>query len=409
MKLNSILKTSSHFNVFLVQPKLLSDEGQITKIINEKYIPNLIFWGPSGCGKTQIIQFLSNSMNIEIKIFHASFSSKKEMETKISNDDVVFIDEIHNLDKRKQDYLMYLIDFKNITLIGATTLNPFYSINPALLSRAGVIEFESVDEQQMLAVLNFHIEKSDYWAPEFDIRINDDTKKYLVGSSNNDIRKMLLIFELIVKTCADEDKQVIITQKIISSQFSSNISVHETKEGEKYNLLSALQKSIRGSDVDASLFYLAKILLLEDLKSVLRRLSVIIFEDIGYGNLDLINRVLLTINHCEKIGLPEARIPLGHIVSEMALSPKDNSSYLAINNAIECAKENSRYGVNENIVNSSKTYVYPFDNPNNIVNVKYLPKEVNDQDFLKIKSKSKKAQMYENRRIALREFFTNKK
>lgn len=404
MKKNTILKTSDHFNKYLSQPQLFASDGQITKMMENDFLPSMIFWGPSGSGKTQLIKFISNKIGQEVKFFHAAYSSKKDFETNIKDQDIIFIDEFHNLDKRKQDYIMYLLDEKDITLIGATTQNPYYSITPAMYSRMLIVKFNDISDQTMLDILNFHIENSEFWAPEIDIKINEETRYVLAAKSGGDIRKMLLSFELLVHSNVEEDMSVI-TKKMIEKQFANNVKVFESKESQKYNLLSAMQKSIRGSNVDASIYYLARLILLEDLVSILRRLRVIVYEDIGFGNLDLINRTVITLDMCEKIGLPEARIPLSLIVCEMALSPKDNSSYLAMKNAIEVCEQFPNADVHENIKHGTKTYKYPFDYENNIVLQPYLPKELENINLLKIKSSSNKAKAYEQRRVFLKKFF----
>lgn len=216
---------------------------------------------------------------------------------------------------------------------------------------------------------------------------------------------MLLTIEIITNSQVTTKNKFEITKELLIKQLNYNVRSFENKTQITYDLISALQKSIRGSHVDASLYYLARLITNNELNATLRRLRVIVYEDIGFANLDLISRVITTLDVCEKIGLPEAKIPLSLIVSEMALSPKDNSSYLAIKNALECVKKYPSLPVQENIVNNTKTYKYPFDYEHNFVNQTYLPANISNLNFLQIKSKSKKAQIYELRRQKLQKLF----
>lgn len=404
MKKKSILNISDNFNVYLSQPKLIGENGKISKMIEKNYLPSMIFYGPSGSGKTQLIKHISKLIKQEILYFHASFSTKKEFETTIVKNSIIFIDEFHNLDKKKQDYMLYLIDNLDVILIGATTQNPYYSVSNALFSRMLVVDFQKPNQEIMLNILNFHIQHSSEWLIfKCNIIINLEQKIFLIENCGYDIRKMLLSLEIIVNS--NQSSELEITNNIIKKQLLHNSRNFENKTSNNYNLCSALQKSIRGSHVDASLYYLAKLILNSELTLILRRLRVIVYEDIGFANLDLITRVINSLDVCEKIGLPEAKIPLSLIVSEMALSPKDNSAYLGIKNALEIANKYPNLSINENICYKSKTYKYPFDYEHNLSLQEYLPKEIENIEVLKIKSNSKKAKFYEMRRINLKKYF----
>ena len=263
---------------------------------------------------------------------------------------VLIIDEIHRMNKDKQDLLLPYIENGTIILIGLTTSNPYHKINPAIRSRCQIFELHELDSKDIKVGLKKALKNFE------DIKVDDDTLEYIANLSSGDMRFALNLLEV---SYYSGDKTITIeTVKKINSK---PVFFHDKDGDGHYDVISALQKSIRGSDVDASLHYLARLIEAEDLDIIYRRLSVIAYEDIGLANPGIGPRVMAAISAAELVGLPEARIPLGEIVVEMALSPKSNSSHLALDAALNDIHKGNTGNVPDNIKTSSTTYLYPHD------------------------------------------------
>ena len=363
-----------------LRPKKLDDiigqshligEGKIlTNLVKNKKLFSMIFYGKPGIGKTSIANALVNELNLHYKFLNATTNNKADfdtaiMEAKMYGDMVLIIDEIHRMNKDKQDLLLPYIENGTIILIGLTTSNPYHKINPAIRSRCQIFELHELDSKDIKAGLKKASKNFE------DIKVDDDTLEYIANLSSGDMRFALNLLEV---SYYSGDKTITIeTVKKINSK---PVFFHDKDGDGHYDVISALQKSIRGSDVDASLHYLARLIEAEDLDIIYRRLSVIAYEDIGLANPGIGPRVMAAISAAELVGLPEARIPLGEIVVEMALSPKSNSSHLALDAALNDIHKGNTGNVPDNIKTSSTTYLYPHDYPNDWVKQNYMPKNL---------------------------------
>ena len=361
-----------------IRPKKLSEViGQthlvgpgkiLTNLVNNKKLFSMIFYGKPGIGKTSIASALVSELGMRYKFMNATVNNKNDFdiaiaEAKMYGDMVLIVDEIHRMNKDKQDLLLPYIENGTIILIGLTTSNPYHKINPAIRSRCQIFELHELNASDIVQGLKRACEYLE------NIEVDNDTLEYIANLASGDLRFALNLLEMAYYSTQNGK----ITLAEIKSINSKPVFFHDKDGDGHYDVLSALQKSIRGSDVDASLHYLARLIEAEDLDSIYRRLSVIAYEDIGMANPGIGPRVMAAINASELVGLPEARIPLGQIVIEMALSPKSNSSHLALDEALNDLHKGNTGNVPDNIKTNSKTYLYPHDYPNSWVKQEYMP------------------------------------
>ena len=296
------------------------------------------------------------------------------------NDGIVLImDEIHRLNKDKQDLLLPYLENGIITLIGLTTSNPYHSINPAIRSRCQLFELKELYIDDIIIALKRGISYLE------NIKIDDDSVNYIANLSGGDVRYAYNFLEVAYYSSEDGD---ITLDSLKSIGNKPSLYIDKNEDG-YYDVISALQKSIRGSDVNAALHYLARLLVAEDLDIIYRRLSVIAYEDIGLANPAIGPRLDAAINAAERVGLPEARIPLGEIVVDMALSPKSNSSYLAINEAINDIQMGNVGKVPSHLKTNSKDYKYPHNYKGSFVHQQYLPDNLVNRKYYNPKMTSK--------------------
>lgn len=352
------------------QDHLIGKGKILSNLVKNKKLFSMIFYGKPGIGKTSIANALVNELNIHYKFLNATVNNKSDFdsaiaEAKMYGDMVLIIDEIHRMNKDKQDLLLPYIENGTIILIGLTTSNPYHKINPAIRSRCQIFELHELTKDDIVKGLKKAIEDFK------DIKIDDESLDYIATLSSGDMRFALNLLEVAYYS-SDNNINIEEIKKINSKP----VFFHDKDGDGHYDVLSALQKSIRGSDVDASLHYLARLIEAEDLDSIYRRLSVIAYEDIGMANPGIGPRVMAAIQASELVGLPEARIPLGQIVVEMALSPKSNSSHLALDAAINDIRRGNTGNVPDNIKTTSPDYLYPHNYPNDWVKQNYMPKNL---------------------------------
>lgn len=373
---------------FVGQEHILNKNNAFYKMIIKNIIPNIIVYGECGTGKTSFCKILSHYTNKNFYKLNATNISFEELKDTIKNKDtientngiVLYIDEIHYLNKRQQQYLLEYIETGEIVLIGSTTENPYYNIFNSLLSRCNIIEFKKIKKEDIKKIINKTIlflkekEKS-------DIEIENKAIESIINLSNGDIRKTLNILEICYNSNIDKNK-IIIKQKDIENLNIKN-QINYDKDGNyHYDVLSAFQKSIRGSDIDASLYYLAILIKSNDMQSICRRLLVIACEDIGLSYPNAITIVKSCVDSANILGFPEAKIVLSQAVILLASLPKSNSCVTAINNAINEIEENGQKSVPQYLKNNNlSNYLYPHNYKNNYIYQEYLPKELIGKKF----------------------------
>lgn len=365
-------------NDVLGQKHLIGKGAILRNLVEKKKLVSMILYGKPGIGKTSIARFIVNALDMPYRFLNATINNKKDFDTvvseaKIYNGMILIMDEIHRLNKDKQDLLLPQLESGLITLIGMTTSNPYHAINPAIRSRCQLFELNELETTDIIEGLNKAV-KSSYLE---GITIDDDTIKYIANLAGSDLRYAYNLLE--IAFYASNNQKVDIN---LVKQINSKPVFFSDKNGDgHYDVLSAFQKSIRGSDVDASLHYLARLITEGDLDSIYRRMSVIAYEDIGLANPSIGPKVIAAIEAAERVGLPEARIPLGTIVTEMALSPKSNTAHLALDEAIEDIEKGNTGNVPNHIKTDSKEYLYPHDYPNSYVYQEYLPKKLKGKKY----------------------------
>jgi len=355
------------------QRHLIGDGKIFTNLVKNKKLFSMILYGKPGIGKTSIAMAIVSELGIKYRMLNAVINNKKDFDTvveeaKMYNGLVLIMDEIHRLNKDKQDLLLPVLESGIITLIGMTTSNPYHSINPAIRSRCQLFELKELDSDDIECAISRVCESN--ILP--DISFTDDAKSYIKGISKNDLR---YAYNLIEVAYYANDNKNITEEKLINICNKPNI-YHDKNQDGYYDLLSAFQKSIRGSDVHASVYYLAKLIEGGELDSICRRMAVIVYEDIGLANPGMGPKVMASIDSALRLGLPEARIPLAATVIEMALSPKSNSAEMAIDKALEVASKMDTGDVPSHLKNPSPDYKYPHNYKNDYVKQQYLPDRI---------------------------------
>ena len=350
------------------QDHLIGENKILTNLVNNNYLVSIILYGKPGIGKTSIAHAIVGQMNLRHRFLNAVINNKKDFdivveEAKMYNGLVVIMDEIHRLNKDKQDLLLPYLESGLITLIGLTTANPYNKINPAIRSRCQIFELKELTIDNVESSLK----KALVSLP--NIKIDDEAITYIANLASGDLRVAYNLLE--IAYYADENH--LINLELLKNINNKPAFFHDKNEDGHYDVLSALQKSIRGSDVDASIHYLARLIEAGDLDSIHRRLTVIAYEDIGLANPSIGPKIDSAINASERVGLPEARIPLAAIVVEMALSPKSNSAHMALDMAINDIHKGNIGRVPDHIKNSSSEYKYPHNYKNAYVKQQYLP------------------------------------
>lgn len=379
------------------QKHLVGEDKILRNLVQNKKLFSMILYGKPGIGKTTIAISLVKELGLKYRMLNAVINNKKDFdvvveEAKMFGGLVVIMDEIHRLNKDKQDLLLPYLESGIITLIGMTTSNPYHKINPAIRSRCQIFELKELNDEDIM----YALEKINKNKVLEKIKIDDDVIKQISILSGGDLRYAYNLVEV----CYYATKDHHITMDILKKINSKPVLFHDKNEDGHYDVISAFQKSIRGSDVNAALHYLARLIEAEDLDIIYRRMSVIAYEDIGLANPSIGPKVEAAINASERLGLPEARIPLGNIVVELALSPKSNTSHLALDAALNDIRRGNTGNVPNHIKTNSIDYKYPHDYPNNWVKQQYLPDNIKDRKYFKPKTNSKYEQslkqVYEN-------------
>jgi len=365
------------------QDHLVGPEGIIRRMVERKRFFSLILYGPPGIGKTTIARVVADEFGMNTHTFNASTDNKAQLKDIVSQakryGSLLVVDEIHRMKKDIQDFLLPEVEAGNVILIGLTTNNPYHSVNPAVRSRTHILKLLPVSEDELFSFLKKLPER---FPDDLTANFSDEVFRYVVRSSNLDIRTAINMLEIIEIAHPGADVTLEMAEKVVLTPAFEL----DKDEDNYYNILSAFQKSIRGSDVDASLHYLARLIKMEDLESILRRMSVIAYEDVGLANPAIFPRMEACARACERVGFPEARIPLAALVVEMALSPKSNSANKAIDKALKDLDEGGMKKVPNHLVNvenfeDKEAYLYPHDYDSHIVRQQYLPDGLTDRRY----------------------------
>lgn len=394
-----------NINEVMGQKHLVGENKIIARMVKAKQLSSMILYGPPGIGKTSIASAIAGSTQYAFRTLNAVTNNKKDMEIvaaegKMSGKVILLLDEVHRLDKGKQDFLLPYLENGTIILIGATTSNPYHAINPAIRSRCQIFELFPLSEDEIKQTLNRALEDPERGLGTYSISIEEQALDHFVAASNGDARSALNALELaVLSTDPAADGQIHITMNVAEECLQKKSLAHDKDGDAHYDVLSGFQKSIRGSDVNAALHYLGRLIEAGDLPSIARRLLVIAYEDIGLANPQAGSRTLAAIQTAEKIGFPEARIPLANAVIELCLSPKSNSAIMAIDKALSDIRagrsgevplhlKDAHYqGAKE--LGRGIDYKYPHDYETGWVKQQYLPDKLKNKEYYEPKKTGK--------------------
>ena len=362
---------------------LLTCNTFLKNCVKNKSLLSMIFYGAPGSGKTTLAIVLANEINERYRMLNATTNNKKDLdivfeEAKMYGHLIVIIDEIHRLNKDKQDLLLSYVENGLITLIGMTTANPFHSINPAIRSRCHLIEFKVSTNETVKKVLRNALVSPKGLNKEYTI--DEEVIDKLAKLSNGDVRYALNALEIL--SLSTNGNHISINELKDNIRIPQHL-IDKDEDGH-YNAVSALQKSIRGSDVNAALYYLARLVAANDMDSIERRLPIIAYEDIGLANPQAVSRTYEAIEVAKKVGFPEGMIPLGFVVVDLALSPKSKNSYLAIHKAMDevnaCPLPIPKY-LEYTPVGLKDEDKYPYDRPDLWSKIQYMPEQIKNMKF----------------------------
>lgn len=379
------------------QEHLVGEGKIIRRMVAAKMLSSMILYGPPGTGKTSIASAIAGSTNYAFRMLNAATDTKKDLqivaeEAKMSGTVILLLDEIHRLDKTKQDFLLPHLESGRIIMIGATTENPYITINPAIRSRTQIFEVKPLTEDNIKEAIQQALTDKERGLGDFPVVLEDKALQHLARATNGDLRSALNGLELAVKsTPSNEAGQINLTLSVIEECVQRKALTHDKDGDAHYDVISAFQKSIRGSDVDGALHYLGRLVEAGDLPIICRRLMVIAYEDIGLGNPAAAARTVTAVQAAEKLGFPEARIPLASVVIDLCLSPKSNSAISAIDAALADIRQGSTGDVPDHLrdshysgakeLNRGIGYQYPHNFENAWVNQQYLPDKLKNAHY----------------------------
>lgn len=396
----------------IVGQQHLVGEGKIIwRMVAAKRLSSMILYGPPGIGKTSIASAIAGSSKYAFRMLNAATDSQKDLqivaeEAKMSGAVVLLLDEIHRLNKVKQDFLLPYLESGAIILIGATTENPYINVTPAIRSRTQIFQLESLTEADILSAVDRALANKTNGLGQYDVTLDETARQQLARATNGDLRSALNGLELaVLSTKPDDNQQIHITLPIIEETVQRK-ALSADKDGDAhYDVISALQKSIRGSDVDAALHYAARIIESGDINILARRLTVIAYEDIGLANPGAAQRAITAIQAAQSLGLPEARIPFANAIIELALSPKSNAAYRAIDAALADIRQGKSRDIPPHLKDAhykgaadlghGTGYIYPHDYDNDWVPQQYLPDQLQQVTYFQPKGNSKIEQSFQ--------------
>ncbi|UOC05646.1 replication-associated recombination protein A [Lactobacillus johnsonii] len=391
------------------QEHLVGNKKIIRRMVEAKLLSSMILYGPPGIGKTSIASAIAGSTKYAFRKLNAATDTKKDLqivaeEGKMSGTVILLLDEIHRLDKTKQDFLLPLLESGNIILIGATTENPYISISPAIRSRCQIFELHRLKEMDISHAIDRALKDSETGLGKYNVELTKDARNLLIEKGNGDLRATLNALELAVLSTKEEkqenaDNKLVIDKAEMQDSIQFKSQNYDANGDGHYDLLSAFQKSIRGSDTDAALYYLGNLCESGDLVAICRRLLVIAYEDIGLANPPACSRAVNAVQAAQMVGLPEARIILSNAVIELCLSPKSNSAITAIDAAIGDIRNKQNDPIPDSLkdahykgaatLNHGVSYLYPHDIQGDWIAQQYLPNNLKNVSYFNPKGNSK--------------------
>lgn len=388
---------------FFGQEEIVGKDKLLYRLIKADKLSSAIFYGPPGTGKTSLARIIAGTTKynfVELNATSAGVSDIKKIAEESKNiftnpkgKTILFIDEIHRFNKLQQDALLPYVEKGNIILIGATTENPYFEVNKALVSRSTVFKFKELEKQDIINILKFTIKDEERGLGTYNLEVKEDVINFLSEISNGDVRTVLNALELaVITTEMNKDGTIVIDKNVILNCTQNKKSVYDKNDSSHHDIISAFIKSMRGSDSNATVHYLARMLEGgEDVMFIARRIVIAASEDVGLANNEALLVANAAMNAVHQIGMPEARIILSHAALAVANSKKSNKSYMAINDAISDIQNIDIGVVPMHIRNApiqemekegySVGYKYPHDYENSFVEQQYLPDKIRDKIY----------------------------
>lgn len=383
------------------QQHLIAPGKIIWRMVQAQRLSSMILYGPPGTGKTSIAAAIAGSANYALRKVNAATDAKKKLEqvvaeAQLTGKVVLLLDEIHRLTKPKQDYLLPHLEDGKIILVGATTENPYIAINPAIRSRTQIFEVKPLSPNDIVTGLERALTDKERGLGNYQVNLSASAKDFFAQATNGDLRSALNALELAVtSTPADESGVINVDQTVAQECLQKRVLTADSDGDAHYDVISAFQKSIRGSDTDAALHYLARLIAAGDLPAIVRRLITIAYEDIGLANPQAAARTIQAVQAAERIGFPEARIPLATAVIDLCLSSKSNSAIRAIDAALTDVNNGAAGPIPDHLRDAHYTgahklgrgvnYLYPHDYPNDWVKQQYLPDNLVHKSYFRPK------------------------
>ena len=385
------------------QQQIIGKDKLLYRAIRADKLSSVIFYGPPGTGKTTLAKVIAGATKAEFVSINATAAGKKDMEAVVEQAKnslgmygrrtILFIDEIHRFNKGQQDYLLPFVEDGTIILIGATTENPYFEVNGALLSRSVIFELKSLDKEDIRILLRRAVTDEERGMGAYHAVLEPDAEDFLADISNGDARAALTAIELgVLTTERSEDGKIHITLDVAQECIQKRAVRYDKMGDQHYDTISAFIKSVRGSDPDAAVYYLARMLYAgEDIRFIARRMMISASEDVGNADPNALNVAVSAALAVERIGMPEARIILAQAATYLASAPKSNASYLAVDRATECMKQtmtapvpvhlqDAHYKGSEKL-GHGLGYLYAHNYPNHYVEQQYLPDALKDEVF----------------------------
>ena len=392
---------------FFGQEQIVGKDKLLYRLIKADRLTSAIFWGPPGCGKTSLARVIAKTTKNKFETLNATTAGVADIKRVVDSAGnifenptgklILFIDEIHRFNKLQQDALLPHVEKGTVILIGATTENPYFSVNKALISRSTVFKFKKLEDEDVKKIILHTLKDEKNGLGGYNLEVSDEAINALSMLSNGDVRTVLNALELAVLTTSpNSEGKIIVDKKVILECIQQKKSLYDKTDDSHYDVISAFIKSMRGSDPDATLHYLARMIEGgEDPMFIARRIVIQASEDVGLANNNALQVAVAAMNAVHQIGMPEARIPLAHAALVVALSPKSNTAYLGINEALADVENMDVGEIPMHIRNCvakgmesfgyGEGYKYPHDYENAQVEQQYLPDKIKNKKYFKPK------------------------